>query len=91
MATASGYVMPILLDDPGRQSEFRAQLREQGVQTSIFYPATHEFTAYRKRFPGVSLPQTELAARTEVTIPLFSHMTDEQQERVIAAVGEALR
>jgi dTDP-4-amino-4,6-dideoxygalactose transaminase len=91
VATASGYVMPILLDDLGRQSEFRGHLRERGVQTSIFYPATHEFTAYRKRFPGVSLPNTELAARTEVTIPLFAHMTDEQQDRVIAAIEEALR
>jgi dTDP-4-amino-4,6-dideoxygalactose transaminase len=92
VATTSGYVMPLLLDDPERQSGFRAHLREHhGVQTSIFYPATHEFTGYRSRFPSVSLPKTELAARTEVTIPLFAHMTDDEQDRVIAGVEDALR
>jgi dTDP-4-amino-4,6-dideoxygalactose transaminase len=89
--TTAGYVMPVLLDEPGHQREFRGVLRDHGIQTSILYPATHEFTAYRERYPGVSLPKTELAARTEVTIPLFAHMTGEQQERVIAAVEEALR
>jgi dTDP-4-amino-4,6-dideoxygalactose transaminase len=91
VATGSGYVMPIMLAEPGRQGEFRAHLREQGVQTSIFYPATHEFTAYKERFPGVSLPNTELAARTEVTIPLYAHMTDDEQGRVMAAIEDALR
>jgi dTDP-4-amino-4,6-dideoxygalactose transaminase len=91
VATSSGYVMPIMLSEPGRQGEFRAHLRDKhGVQTSIFYPATHEFTAYRERFPGVSLPRTELAARTEVTIPLYAHMTEDEQDRVIAAIEDAL-
>jgi dTDP-4-amino-4,6-dideoxygalactose transaminase len=88
----SGYVMPILLDDEDFQREFRARLRERhGVQTSVFYPATHTFTAYRERFRGVELPRTEAAARTEVTIPLYSHMTDEDQQRVIAGIEDALR
>jgi dTDP-4-amino-4,6-dideoxygalactose transaminase len=87
----AGYVMPVMLDEPGRQGEFRAVLRERGVQTSILYPATHEFTAYRQRYPDVSLPRTELAARTEVTIPLFAHMTAQEQDRVISAIEEALR
>jgi dTDP-4-amino-4,6-dideoxygalactose transaminase len=92
VATASAYVMPIMLAEPGMQADFRAHLREHhGVQTSIFYPATHEFTAYRERFPGVSLPRTELAARTEVTIPLYAHMTNEEQDRVMAAIEDALR
>ncbi|HET8672438.1 MAG TPA: DegT/DnrJ/EryC1/StrS family aminotransferase, partial [Thermoleophilaceae bacterium] len=92
VATASGYVMPILLEDPEFQREFRARLRERhGVQTSVFYPATHEFSAYRDRYADVSLPHTELAARTEVTIPLFSHLTDEDQRRVIDAIEDALR
>jgi dTDP-4-amino-4,6-dideoxygalactose transaminase len=91
VATASGYVMPILLDDPDFQREFRTRLRERhGVQTSVFYPATHTFTAYRERYSGVSLPNTELAARTEVTIPLFAHLTDEDQKRVIEGIRDSL-
>ena len=60
------------------------------MQTSLLYPAIHEFSEYRRRFPGVSLPRTELAARTEVTIPLYPHITADEQDRVISAVEEAL-
>lgn len=83
------YVMPILLTDPARRDEVRLRLREQhGVQTSIFYPAVHLFSAFRTRFPNVSLPRTELAASSEITIPLFPHMTIAQQDRVLEALAQ---
>ena len=63
---------------------------QRGLQTSIFYPAVHEFTAYRERYGEISLPRTELAARTEVTIPLYPHMTETEQDRVIASIEEGL-
>jgi dTDP-4-amino-4,6-dideoxygalactose transaminase len=92
VGTSSCYVMPVMLEDSARQSEVRIALREKHrVQTSLFYPAVHEFTAYRERFPGISLPGTELAARSEVTLPLFSHMTAVDQDRVVAALAEELR
>jgi dTDP-4-amino-4,6-dideoxygalactose transaminase len=88
---SSCYVMPVMLEDPERREEFRRFLiDERGVQTSVFYPAIHEFTAYRERYADVSLPNTERAARAEVTIPLFPHMTEEEQGRVIGAIEEAL-
>jgi dTDP-4-amino-4,6-dideoxygalactose transaminase len=89
--TSSCYVMPVMVCDPARQGPLRMALREvHGVQTSIFYPAIHEFTAYRSRFPGVSLPHTELAARCEITLPLFPHLTDAQQDRVVEALRAEL-
>jgi dTDP-4-amino-4,6-dideoxygalactose transaminase len=92
VATSSCYVMPVMLEDPSRQEEVRLALREKHrVQTSLFYPAIHEFTAYRERCPGVSLPITERAARSEITLPLFTHMTEADQDRVLAALGEELR
>ena len=88
---SSCYVMPLILEELGRQSPLRRALREDhAVQTSLLYPAIHEFTAYRERFPGVSLPRTERAARTEVTLPLFPHMTEAEQDRVIEAVETEL-
>jgi dTDP-4-amino-4,6-dideoxygalactose transaminase len=84
--------MPIMLDDPQLQGPLRLALRKtHGVQTSIFYPAVHEFTAYRERFPGVSLPKTERAARSQVTLPLFSHMTEAQQDIVVDALEAEMR
>ena len=89
---SSCYVMPIMLRDPARRQECRRRLLdEHGVQTSVLYPAVHEFTAYRARFPGISLPRTELAAQAEVTLPLFPHMTGRQRERVMAGVEAVMR
>jgi dTDP-4-amino-4,6-dideoxygalactose transaminase len=89
---SAGYVMPVMVNDPAKQGPLRIALREtHGVQTSIFYPAIHEFTAYRERFPGISLPKTELAARSEITLPLFPHMTHADQDRVVAALEAELQ
>jgi dTDP-4-amino-4,6-dideoxygalactose transaminase len=89
--TSSCYVMPVMLEDPQLQAPLRLALRQKhGVQTSVFYPAIHEFSAYRRRFPDVSLPQTELAARSEVTLPLFPHLTEADQDQVIAALAAEL-
>ena len=91
VATSSCYVMPVMLEESSRQTELRIALREtHRVQTSLFYPAVHEFTAYRRRYPGLSLPTTELAARSEVTLPLFSHMTEGDQDRVVGALAAEL-
>jgi dTDP-4-amino-4,6-dideoxygalactose transaminase len=91
VADSSCYVMPVILRDPARRDAARLRLRERhGVQTSVFYPAVHEFTAYRERVPGASLPNTERAARSEITLPLYPHMTAEEQGRVITALEEVL-
>jgi dTDP-4-amino-4,6-dideoxygalactose transaminase len=87
---SSCYVMPVMLEREGAQAEVARRMREQGIQTSIFYPAVHRFSAYRERFPEVSLPITELAAQTELTLPLFPHMSDADQDRVVAALAETV-
>jgi dTDP-4-amino-4,6-dideoxygalactose transaminase len=88
---SSCYVMPIVVDDDGRRDGVRRRLRdEHGIQTSVFYPAVHEFTAYRSRFGAQRLPHTERVARTEITIPLFAHLDEPMQDRVVGALREAL-
>jgi dTDP-4-amino-4,6-dideoxygalactose transaminase len=88
---SSCYVIPIMIEEDGRQAEVSSRLRERGIQTSIFYPSIHLFSAYRKRFPDVSLPITELASRTELTLPFYPHMTCEDQDRVVTALAEAVK
>lgn len=90
VASSSCYVMPIMIERDGRQAEVSARLRGEGIQTSIFYPSIHRFSAYRERFPDVSLPITELASRTELTLPLYPHMTHADQDRVVTALAEAM-
>jgi dTDP-4-amino-4,6-dideoxygalactose transaminase len=87
---SSCYVIPIMLEQDGRQAEVSAGLRERGIQTSIFYPSIHRFTAYRERFPDVSLPITELASRTELTLPFYPHMSNDDQDRVAEALNEVI-
>ena len=91
VAHSTCYVMPVVVDDEARRDGVRRHLRERhGVQTSLFYPAIHEFTAYRERFGAQSLPRSEHIARAEITIPLFPEMDEATQDRVVAALAEAL-
>jgi dTDP-4-amino-4,6-dideoxygalactose transaminase len=88
--SSSCYVIPIMIEQDDRQAEVSRLMRERGIQTSIFYPSIHRFSAYRERFPGVSLPITELASRTELTLPFYPHMTHDDQDRVVTALAEAV-
>ena len=86
---SSCYVMPTMVADAGVRDPLRALLRERGVQTSVLYPAIHEFSAYRRpRQPP--LPRSERAARTQLTLPLYPHLSHSDQDRVVAAVEDGL-
>ena len=84
---SSCYVMPTMLDDAELREPLRARMLERGVQTSVLYPAIHEFTAYAG---GESLPHSERVARAELTLPLFPTLTEADQERVLGALREGL-
>jgi dTDP-4-amino-4,6-dideoxygalactose transaminase len=89
VARSSCYVMPVLLagDDPARRAGVRRALRERHrIQTSLLYPAVHEFEAYRERHRGGPLLRAERAARSEITLPLFPHMTAADVDRVVDAL-----
>jgi len=86
---SSCYVMPVMVEDADRRDPLRELLSERRIQTSVLYPAVHTFTAYRDaRRP--SLPRSERAALTQVTLPLYPHLSEGDQERVVDAVREAL-
>jgi dTDP-4-amino-4,6-dideoxygalactose transaminase len=89
--SSSCYVMPVMVERPELRDLLRQWLLERRrVQTSVLYPAVHEFTAYadEERPP---LPRSELAARTELTLPLYPHLSEEDQDRVVDALRDGLR
>lgn len=87
---SSCYVMPVMVDDPALRDPLRSYLLEQrGVQTSVLYPAVHELSAYASGAP--ELPRSEHAARTELTLPLYPHLSEGDQDRVVSAVSDGLR
>ena len=52
-------------------------------------PIALQLFSVRKECAG-DLPRTLEAARTALALPLYSHMTDEDQQRVIGAVESLL-
>jgi dTDP-4-amino-4,6-dideoxygalactose transaminase len=86
---SSCYVMPVMVDDPDLRDPLREfMLDERKIQTSVLYPAIHGFTAYDDG--STRLPRSELAARSELTLPLFPHLTHEDQDRAVAALADGL-
>jgi dTDP-4-amino-4,6-dideoxygalactose transaminase len=72
-----------------RRDDVLASLKAQGIEAGIHYPLPlHLQPAYRSlgQGPG-SFPVAEAAAQQVLSLPLFPEMTDEQQERVAAALA----
>jgi dTDP-4-amino-4,6-dideoxygalactose transaminase len=87
---SSCYVMPVMLRDPELRDPLRRLLSESfRIQTTVLYPSINEFSAYAGDAQG-PLPRCELAARTQLCVPLYPHLGEERQERVVAALREAL-
>ncbi len=87
---SSHHILPILLPERADRQVFMDSMRESGIQTSIHYPPIHQFSYYRERYPGVSVPITERLAAREVTLPLYPTMSDEQVDMVLTAAATAL-
>lgn len=79
------HLFTIVLEDGEDRNAFRSTLAELGIQTSVHYPPVHHFTVYAQDAP--ELPITDGYGARSVTLPMFAHMTDEQQDLVIAAVA----
>lgn len=76
----SNYIFPIVLKDSTgeKRDRIRAKMHEQGIQTSVHYPAVHRFSAYQKY--KKSLPATEYVSDNEITLPMYARLEREQVE-----------
>jgi len=81
------HLFTIVLDEDADRDAFRAALAERGIQTSLHYPPAHRFAIYEDA--RADLPLTDAYAARAVTLPLYAHMTHEQQDLVVDAVGAA--
>ena len=82
------HLFCILLAPGVDRQRFRESLTGSGVQTSMHYPAVHRFSIYADGAP--ELPVTDDYGARTVTLPLFAHMTEAQQDQVLGAVADAL-
>ena len=88
--SSSCYTMAVLVDPTVRDS-VRAVMGDRGVQTTLAYTGVHQFSYWRRRFPDVSLPRTEDVGSRIINLPLFPHLTEAQQDRVVETLQDALR
>ena len=67
------------------RNEVMARLEEQGVTTRQGTHAVHTLGYYRTRYNlrDYDYPNSLMADRLSLTLPLYPHMTDEEQEYVI--------
>jgi dTDP-4-amino-4,6-dideoxygalactose transaminase len=86
-ASSSHHLFTIVLDEAIERDRFRRLLAEQGVETSVHYPPVHLLGVHAR--DGARLPLTEAYASRTVSLPIFPHMEDWQQELVIEAVAGA--
>jgi dTDP-4-amino-4,6-dideoxygalactose transaminase len=84
------HIFPVLLDPRIERTRFRKLLADAGVQTSVHYPPLHETRAYGSG-RSAALAVTESYGHRTVTIPLFPHLSEAQQGRVLDAVQDAVR
>jgi dTDP-4-amino-4,6-dideoxygalactose transaminase len=78
-----------------RSGELRTRVMErlatQGIATRRGVMATHLEAYYSGLMAGVSLPVTEKATAETLLLPLYAGMTEDEQDRVVAALKGALR
>jgi dTDP-4-amino-4,6-dideoxygalactose transaminase len=76
-----------------RRDQIRASLEARGVQTGLHYPVpVHLQPAYAGLCGRLGdYPVAERIGRECLSLPLFPEMTDDQQDRVVDALRDALR
>jgi dTDP-4-amino-4,6-dideoxygalactose transaminase len=81
------HLFTVVLPEAVDRAACGAALRRDGVQTSVHYPPVHRFSIHAQ---GACELLTDAYGARSVTLPLFAHMTLDQQDRVLGAVATAL-
>lgn len=87
------HLMVALIDFPAAGKTRRQvvdALKARGVGTQVHYIPVHTQPYYRARYGPLSLPGAEAWYETCLSLPLFPGMDDEDVDRVVDALREAL-
>jgi dTDP-4-amino-4,6-dideoxygalactose transaminase len=76
----------------GAREGFAAALKAQGVPTAIYYPIPLNRQEAYRHFPVAAggVPVTERLADEVISLPMHAYMDEPVQDRIIAAVRQAL-
>jgi dTDP-4-amino-4,6-dideoxygalactose transaminase len=86
----SGHIMPVVLPPGCDRAALMAAMRAAGIQTSVHYPAIHQFTYYQDQYGGITLPHTEDFSLRELTLPLHPALDSADVDRVTDTLAASL-
>ena len=67
------------------RDKLRKILLEKGIETGTHYPPIHKFTMYDKK---ISLPNTEFAAKSIITLPTHPNLTKNNLDDIIKIINK---
>lgn len=79
------HIFPVRLKNHLIRTQLQDALKEQGIQSSIHYPAIHLFSAYQD-FKNAECPITEQICESELTLPFYPSMTRDDVKLVCNGV-----
>jgi dTDP-4-amino-4,6-dideoxygalactose transaminase len=86
-SSAAWAIYAILLPDTSARERMQAGLKAAGVPSAIYYPKPlHHQPAYRAAHDGTALPVAEDVATRILALPIHPELTEEDVDRVCAAV-----
>lgn len=85
--TGSGHIFPVMLKDHSLRERFIERLKENGIQTSIHYPAFNRFSYYRKRVSGL-LPVADRVSSGMVTLPLYPDLAFKDLDHICRIIQQ---
>jgi len=86
------YVLRLKLDSRVTRDRFIELMAEKGIGTSVHFIPLHLHPYWRDRYSLTSdqFPQSQHLFEQSVSLPIYTKMTSNDQERVISAIREIL-
>ncbi|MFO7851411.1 MAG: DegT/DnrJ/EryC1/StrS family aminotransferase [Bacteroidota bacterium] len=87
---SSNYIFTIVLKNSTykKRDYVRGKLAEEGIQTSVHYPAVHRFSIYKDY--SCYLPLTEYVSDNLITLPMYSRLSESALLYIISKLRETL-
>ncbi len=82
----NGHGYFLVLRGNNYREKLQGFLEQEGILALTHYEPLHLSPYYLAHYPMVSLPVTEKVANRLLRLPLFNDITQEEQDRVIAAI-----
>jgi dTDP-4-amino-4,6-dideoxygalactose transaminase len=85
---SSYHIMPVLLSESTDRAAVIESMKQDGIQTSIHYPAIQNFSAYKGKVN--TTPKAEYVSAHELTLPLYPGMTEMEVDIVCGALTKGV-